>query len=836
MIEQKNGEQIFEYQFPGFINENNYFGDKPDDYEVLQVLGEGGFGQVLKVKSKNALGTYAMKKVDMAKILEGKNEEEHWEKYFENEVMILQRLNNPNVCKCYKIFQDNNYLYFIMELMNNGDLKSYYAANKLLNIHIQEEKLWDIFYKCLSGLLYIHKEGLIHRDIKLENLFLDDNLQIKIGDFNVSVAINEASAQKFVQDANKIKNMLSAVTEVGSGGYMAPEIRDPNGYDQKVDIFSMGISFFELMYWCKPYDYDVNKQNFYDQNIYSKEINNFVDKMIEKKPTNRMKSNDAYVIAKRYFIDKFVKNSSINSVMYCLNNFQNFNEYFLNQSYKNFLTDNKRPISKSVYNVIQSLNFFNNKNLIDENMYELRKNLINEGLDVKKDNEEIEPGKFIFFLINKLNSDLNEIINSKLYAYDPEQFWVLSSTYKFSQNNSENTFNLLLNSYNKRLLSLISRNFFNIIKTKKECFVCRNQSFSFSMFDFIPFNVEIISKKLQSNNNLSVKKAFECLLNSSIILTKEKNIFCDRCHCITQHLESKKFYHTAKNLIIVFDRGENLEQKQFINFDEQLILTNNEVERYNKVNYVLLGIICKIENKKENEYVSFVLKQNKWVSNKNKYNLSDINLNLDYIKKIGIVVSLFYYSFDDSMVLYSQSDIESYKNNNNYLYKINPNTNLQINNNQINQFIGQINPQMQNQQNQQNLQNKNMIRSMPNSNIQNNIMYDFSNVNNSNNINNNNFNNMNSSKNINRNIIMNNFYINNNNQNRIGFNNNVIPGIGYQINNGQGSMNIGQPNMGPMNMGRMNMGQPNMGQINMGGMNMGQMNMGQMNNNFFFNK
>ena len=291
MIEQKNGEQIFEYQFPGFINENNYFGDKPDDYEVLQVLGEGGFGQVLKVKSKNALGTYAMKKVDMAKILEGKNEEEHWEKYFENEVMILQRLNNPNVCKCYKIFQDNNYLYFIMELMNNGDLKSYYAANKLLNIHIQEEKLWDIFYKCLSGLLYIHKEGLIHRDIKLENLFLDDNLQIKIGDFNVSVAINEASAQKFVQDANKIKNMLSAVTEVGSGGYMAPEIRDPNGYDQKVDIFSMGISFFELMYWCKPYDYDVNKQNFYDQNIYS----------------NRNENINIYVIFNfnyKYFIEK----------------------------------------------------------------------------------------------------------------------------------------------------------------------------------------------------------------------------------------------------------------------------------------------------------------------------------------------------------------------------------------------------------------------------------------------------------------------------------------------------------------------------------------------------
>ena len=167
MIEQKNGEQIFEYKFPGFINETNILGNSSDDYEILQVLGKGSFGGVLKVKSKTTFGIYAMKRVNMEHILETQKNQ----KYFENEVIILQNFNNPNVCKCYNIFQDNKYLYFIMEFMNNGDLFSFYEANKLSKTKIPEEKLWDIFYKCLSGLVYIHEQGIIHRDIKLTIYF-----------------------------------------------------------------------------------------------------------------------------------------------------------------------------------------------------------------------------------------------------------------------------------------------------------------------------------------------------------------------------------------------------------------------------------------------------------------------------------------------------------------------------------------------------------------------------------------------------------------------------------------------------------------------------------------
>ena len=270
MIQQKNGEQIFEYKFPEFLNDNNEIATSSDDYEILQVLGAGAFSSVLKVKSKINLEIYAMKKVDMDKI-----GYEYDKKYFENEVRILQKLNNPHVCRCYTIFQENNFLYFIMEFMNNGDLNTFYKANKALQQQIPEQKLWDIFYKCLSGLKYIHEQGLIHRDIKLENLFLDDNFNIKIGDFNVSATVDSNSANMFSEDMEGVNNMMNQQTVLGTRGYMAPEVEMSEHmncqYDQKADVYSMGISFFELCYGRKPNDPGVNKNKYYEKkNIFQR--------------------------------------------------------------------------------------------------------------------------------------------------------------------------------------------------------------------------------------------------------------------------------------------------------------------------------------------------------------------------------------------------------------------------------------------------------------------------------------------------------------------------------------------------------------------------------------
>ena len=126
LIESIRGEQIFEYKFPDFLDDSNKIGNTADDFEVLQVLGNGAFGNVLKVKSKKNLEIYAMKKVDKHK-LEGTKDE----KYYLNEKIILPQLQSPLVCRCFTICEDKDYRYYVLEFMNNGDLKSYFNANTI---------------------------------------------------------------------------------------------------------------------------------------------------------------------------------------------------------------------------------------------------------------------------------------------------------------------------------------------------------------------------------------------------------------------------------------------------------------------------------------------------------------------------------------------------------------------------------------------------------------------------------------------------------------------------------------------------------------------------------
>ena len=402
MIEKNNNEMLIEYKLPNFINErNNNVGGNSDDYEILQVLGGGAFSKVLKVKSKSNFGIYAMKKVDMAHIIE---EEQLESKYFENEIQLLKSLNHPNVIKCFNIFQENQYLYFIMEFMNNGDLESYNDAIIQMQMKIPEEKLWEIFYKCLSGLDYIHKENIIHRDIKLQNLFLDDNFNVKIGDFNISAVTDENAAIKFANNQEQVDNLKNNFTTLGTHGYQAPEI-GYGEYDQKVDIYSMGASFYELCYGHVP---PKKRKHEKDEGLYSKELRDFVNKMIDPDPKKRPTCYEAMNYAKNFFIKLYVKNSAIESAFYCFNNFPNFNNYFSDNNVINYICEFGKEISRNCFSIIQSMKC-NNLIQVKSDLYELRKALEGEGLDIKSDNNEIDPGNFIIFFIRKLNSELNEI-------------------------------------------------------------------------------------------------------------------------------------------------------------------------------------------------------------------------------------------------------------------------------------------------------------------------------------------------------------------------------------------------------------------------------------------
>ena len=669
LIESKRGEQIFEYKFPDFFNENNQIGDSADDFEVLQVLGNGTFGNVLKVKSKKNLEIYAMKKVNK-NLLKGKNEE----KYYRNEQIILSKLQSPLVCRCYTYFEDKNFMYYVMEFVNNGDLKSYFFANKST---IPEEKLWDLFFKCISGLLYIHNLGIIHRDIKLDNLFLDDNFNIKIGDFNISAALNTESAKNFTHDSSQINQMLNGNSVVGTPGFAAPEVAEKQPYDQKADVYSMGISFFILAYGASPYEKKGlnNKLN----SSYSDEINDIIERMIEKDVTKRYSSNEAYKAIKNIYMEKYVKNSSVKSALNCFYSFKNFRDFFLNNTNKkillqnkefnnNFSNDNKVKMGYSVFDSIQTLRGYNEFQ-INSNLFDLRRNMENYGLNIKY-NEEIQIGKFIFYFLKILNSILNEVVidendTKKIKEIDNELGYL--SPIIWFENGQENfAFNKIMEVYNKRILSLISRNFINIIKTKKKCMCtsCMKERNYFSMINYIPFNVNILTKNF-NNNNLHIINGFNYLLNDEKSFNEQKGIICPNCKKVNVHKESKSFYYTANNLIIILNRGENCENKAYIDFDENLKLLNKQ--------YQLVGII---ELKDDGEYVSFTRNENnQWCYN----GIEENQMPFEALKGVGTLVSLFYYYNNDNIPIQSNSSYAQQQFNNLSLSENNVN-NLNMNN------------------------------------------------------------------------------------------------------------------------------------------------------------
>ena len=700
-IEQKNGEQLIEYKLPNFNENKNNFGSNPEDFEILQVLGHGSFSQVLKVKSKNDFGIYALKKVDMAYIIQ---DQELSQKYFENEVLFLKKLNHPNIIKCYNIFQVNQYLYFLMEFMNNGDLESYNRGILSMKLKIPEAKLWEIFYKCLSGLDYIHKEGIVHRDIKLQNLFLDDNFNVKIGDFNISAVINDNAAKKFADKEEQVENLMNTNTTLGSPLYQAPEI-GKRIYDQKVDIYSMGVSFYELCFGHVPNN---KKFDFNDDGFYSKEIKEFIRAMIDEDENKRPTCNEAMAYAKDFFIKLYVKNTSVESMVNCFSNYIDIQRFFSNNGIMNFLCERKKEISKSFFSALQSVNDKKQKGI---NLYELRKALENEGLDIKSDNLEIDPGNLLIFFLSKLNSELNEIdpptkaipVNEQIRRYK-----ILNKKYCFSPGEEEDKFNLILTTYNLKILSIISRYFISYIKTKRTCLQCGNTSCSFSTIYFIPINIGILRQKFAFNPNISLINAIENLKTSSNIIDIKTGITCKNCQKISQFNETKNFFHTAKNLIFIFDRGENYQNDYFLNFDEYLVLNRTVVERYNEIRYQLLGMITKVNE----EYISFIKINNIWISSKGE------QFNFINAKKYGLVIALFYYS--DAEIL-SLCSINKTNNNQSQMQNIPQPINNQMN--FVNNFPQPINPNWNNNpnffnnpnwnNNPHNINNNNNLRNNP---------------------------------------------------------------------------------------------------------------------------
>ena len=237
------------------------------EYKIIKQLGEGGFGKVYLVKKDNQ--KYALKKTINAL---KKDELEQIKKIID----ILSKINNEYLIKYYKTFMENDTLNILMEYGGEKNLKQFIEEYKNKGELIDEKIIEDIITQICKGLKEIHDNKIIHRDLTPDNIFIDGNKKIKIGDFGVS---------KILTTYNNY-----AKTKIGKFSYLAPEILKGKEYNNKVDIYSLGCIIYELFslneYFTDKFDEKECKINI---DIYNPKYQELIDLLLKKNYHERPK-------------------------------------------------------------------------------------------------------------------------------------------------------------------------------------------------------------------------------------------------------------------------------------------------------------------------------------------------------------------------------------------------------------------------------------------------------------------------------------------------------------------------------------------------------------------
>ncbi|KAJ7392984.1 Serine/threonine-protein kinase plk4 [Desmophyllum pertusum] len=216
---------------------SRFMGDSIEDFQVLELLGKGGFacvyracciatGQEVAIKmiDKKAMKTSGM----VTRVI--------------NEVEIHCQLKHPTILELYNYFEDANYVYLILEMCHNGEINRYL---KKTGRPVGENEARHIMTQVVKGVLYLHSHGILHRDLTLGNILLTRGMDAKIADFGLAARLTMPNEKHY--------------TMCGTPNYISPEIatRGPHGLES--DVWSLGCMLYTLLVGSPPFDTEAVK-------------------------------------------------------------------------------------------------------------------------------------------------------------------------------------------------------------------------------------------------------------------------------------------------------------------------------------------------------------------------------------------------------------------------------------------------------------------------------------------------------------------------------------------------------------------------------------------------
>lgn len=217
-----------------------------DQYRIVRPLGQGGMGAVYEVEHIKLGVHYALKTFTL-----DDGHVELFRKRFFVEGKVLARLNHPNIARVFDLNYDEvtGIAYFVMDLVHYKDGESYTLAD-LETGGADEDHLVRWFAQMASALDYIHNMGIIHRDIKLNNILLNDRGGVTLSDFGISRFVGD----RIRKEVEVTRTIVSVGTRqvtgnfiMGTEGYMGPEIQRGEAATAASDTYALGITFFRLL-------------------------------------------------------------------------------------------------------------------------------------------------------------------------------------------------------------------------------------------------------------------------------------------------------------------------------------------------------------------------------------------------------------------------------------------------------------------------------------------------------------------------------------------------------------------------------------------------------------